>query len=322
MRLGRGPCVPGRTVRAPLFLLLLAHGVFQASPSWQERQVWPRSSLDYDLLHNNMTFSVKSPEQEDSSGPNPQTHLQSFVMFGPQAPRGVNVTLGPFSAWQPLPPHLHLRGLPQTLLQSGSHLNWILQSFLAQDYVSVTRPKVQVLFRVVGRDWARPPAAEKLPCVVLRAFHGAQNIRATCQLKGSLGMCLAQVALPGIWFGDVDAMTGLAKPTVGLYYTLKGGSCDVETLTANDVQSAQHDLQWVGSIHLQAERAPELQEVLLDGNVAIYLPRYPVKHGKVFLVPVVLLRNSTAERFTLRYRKNCCCARAFYSASSDQAASL
>uniref|UniRef100_A0A8C4QE18 Uncharacterized protein n=1 Tax=Eptatretus burgeri TaxID=7764 RepID=A0A8C4QE18_EPTBU len=303
MRLGRGPCVPGRTVQAPLLLMiLLIHGVFQASPSWHARQMRLQSSFDYDLLRNNMAFSVKNPELEDALGLNRQTHLQSFVMFGPQAPRGVNVTLGPFSAWQPLPPQLHLRGLPQTLLQSDSGLNWILQSFLAQDYASLTRPKVQVLFRVVGRDWAHPPAAEKLPCVVLHAFHGAQNMQGTCQLKGSLGMCLAEVGLPGIWFGDFDGMTGLAKPTVGLYYTLKAGSCDIETLTAtaNDVHSTQHDLQWVGSINLQPEQLPELQEVLLDSNVAIYLPRNPVMHGNVFLVPVVLLRNSTAERFTLR----------------------
>ncbi|EPY81004.1 transmembrane protein 132B-like isoform 1 [Camelus ferus] len=70
----------------------------------------------------------------------------------------------------------------------------------------------------------------------------------------------------------------------------------------NDIDESGPPLQRIGSVFLyQTHSRPALRELRLDDNVAIqYVPK-TVRQGEVLTFPVSISRNSTEDRFTLRY---------------------
>ena len=203
-------------------------------------------------------------------------------------------------------------------------LNWKLKAHILRDKVSLSRPRVQVLFHVVGRDWDDAGPAQRLPCLRVFAFRETREVRGSCRLQGALGLCVAQLELPAGWFGPPTVVAGRKKSPeppegspVELYYALQPGDergdCaggDIRKGNAirpgkDGLEESTSHLQRIGAVGLyRAQDSTQLSELHLDGNVAVWLPSRPAKQGDVVTAYVTVASNSTVDFFILRDRKS------------------
>ncbi|XP_075917669.1 transmembrane protein 132D-like isoform X1 [Petromyzon marinus] len=275
--------------------------------------------LQYNVLNTETFFFLKNLKKDVVKyNSSMQTQSQHLLIFGDtKAEPIVNVSYGPFSAWKTL--HEDQLG-PKTVFPSTSatkRVNWHVQALVAEEYIYSNNAKVQVLFYISRKEWDNQAETDTLPCVRLYAFHETQEVRTSCQLKGDLGMCLAEVVLPSIWFepllyaDDLKQEDRLSNSTtVELYYNLQpvgGGDCSPNvhqkmTIIRPFKTVSKKNLSPVGTVYLQhAPEAPKLHEINLDENVVIYLPTKPLRPEEVIDVPVKLMENSAVQHFTLRF---------------------
>ncbi|XP_012586244.1 PREDICTED: transmembrane protein 132C [Condylura cristata] len=199
-------------------------------------------------------------------------------------------------------------------------LNWRLRAHILRDKVYLSRPRVQVLFHLVGRDWAERGPGEALPCLRLFAFRETREVRAGCRLQGALGLCVAELELLAAWFSPPTVVAGRRKvgiPAEGspveLYYSLQPGDtrgdCGAGGVRKGNairpgkdgLEDAMGQLQRIGAVGLfQGQDSALLRELHLDSNVAIRLPSTPVKQGDVVTAYVTIASNSTVDLFILR----------------------
>nr|XP_019604266.1 PREDICTED: transmembrane protein 132C [Rhinolophus sinicus] len=199
--------------------------------------------------------------------------------------------------------------------------NWKLKAHILRDRVYPGRPTVQVLFHVVGRDWAERSPGEQLPCLRVFAFRETREVRGGCRLRGDLGLCVAQLQLLSSWFSAPAVLAGRKRPAepaegsaVELYYAVHAGDergdCaggDVRKGNAirpgkDGLEDTTSHLQRIGSVGLYRaqDSAAQLRELRLDGNVAVWLPSRPVKQGEVVTAYVTVASSSTVDFFILR----------------------
>ncbi|XP_078713859.1 transmembrane protein 132D-like isoform X2 [Lampetra fluviatilis] len=276
--------------------------------------------LQYNVLNTETFFFLKNLKKDVVKyNSSMQTQSQHLLIFGnTKAEPIVNVSYGPFSAWKTL--HEDQLG-PKTVFPSTSatkRVNWHVQALVAEEYIYSNNAKVQVLFYISRKEWDNQAETDALPCVRLYAFHETQEVRTSCQLKGDLGMCLAEVVLPSIWFEPLLYTDNLKQEdrlsnstTVELYYNLQpvgGGDCSPNvhqkmTIIRPFKTVSKKNLSPVGTVYLQhAPEAPKLHEINLDENVVIYLPTKPLRPEEVIDVPVKLMENSAVQHFTLRFK--------------------
>jgi transmembrane protein 132 len=199
-------------------------------------------------------------------------------------------------------------------------INWKLKAYILRDKIYLSRPKVQVLFYIVGRDWDDHRTPEKLPCLRVFAFRETREVRGSCQLSGPLGLCVAELELMSTWFSGPSVVAGRRRPTeqhdgnrVELYYTVQPGDvrgdCAKEDWRKgsgvrtghNDIDESGPPLHRIGSVFLyQSPGSPVLRELRLDSNVAVHYVPKTARRGDVLTFPVTISRNSTEDRFTLR----------------------
>ncbi|EMP27549.1 hypothetical protein UY3_15365 [Chelonia mydas] len=198
--------------------------------------------------------------------------------------------------------------------------NWKLKAYILSDKIYLSKPKVQILFYIVGRDWDDYSTTERLPCLRVFAFRETREVRGSCRLKGDLGLCVAELELLPSWFNPPTVVAGRKKATdqsegspVELYYTIQPGDetgeCSKEDvrksngirLGGNDIDESVPPLQRIGSVFLyQTYGGPSLSEMRLDNNIAIqYIPK-TVKQGDILTFLVSINKNSTEDQFTLR----------------------
>ncbi|XP_061417203.1 LOW QUALITY PROTEIN: transmembrane protein 132C-like [Lethenteron reissneri] len=306
-------------IHLPVLLLLLLNGLLEAAKvSSDSSRTSTNSVFNYELLNAETSFFLKQTNEDVEIDPTTlQVHVQPFFVFSTSMQPIFNVTYGPFSTWKPVPMSMQgLRNPSQQQSLSDLNTNWKLKSFLTENIIFSNRPIIQVLFCLLGRDWDKNSASEKMPCVDLHVFFGAQELRTSCQLKGKLGMCLGEIDLPSSWFLPDDMTSNGDSPEslpVDLYYALRSpeesGNCapaGSQGLTYVHVlgkEETRTDLQWVGSVQLlQTPKSPPRHEVRLDDNVVIYLPARSIRHGEIIRIPVGLLKNSSVEHFALRVK--------------------
>ncbi|XP_032803105.1 transmembrane protein 132C [Petromyzon marinus] len=259
----------------------------------------------YELLHTETSYLLKRVNQEIATNANLTSHSQPFVILKANRPPIMNVSFGPFSASKPVTIDL-LRTRNSFQPDSiGPRSSWQLQPFLTEEIMFSDRPKAQVMFYITGRDWLDPDSMRDLPCIRLHVFQDAQEVRSSCQLSGTLAMCLAEVVLPSRWFWPPSPLLTYAE--VELYCAMQwGGECEkednkeVHAWKAQELSVLLQNLRWVGKLVLY--RAPDLpptREVKLDNDVAILLPMRPLRPENVISIPICLLPNSTVDRFTI-----------------------
>ncbi|XP_006894743.1 PREDICTED: transmembrane protein 132D [Elephantulus edwardii] len=275
--------------------------------------------VTYHIQHADVAFFLKEADQDIMRNSSLQSRVESFLIYKSKRLPLLNASYGPFSIQQVV---------PQDLLQPSSpfgpagqfSLHWKLKATVLQDRVPLSRPRVQVLFHVVGRDWDDHSTAEQLPCLRVFAFRETREVRASCRPRGALGLCVAELELPPAWFSTPAVVAGRKKTAerpegtpVELYYTVqpgdghgdcaKGGSrtSGGQRTGHSDMDEAGPPLQRIGSVFLyQTQSPPALRELRLDHNVAVhYLPR-TARQGDLLTFPISVSTNITEDHFTLR----------------------
>ncbi|XP_021554332.1 transmembrane protein 132D [Neomonachus schauinslandi] len=275
--------------------------------------------VTYHINNADVSFFLKEANQDIMRNSSLQSRVESFLIYKSKRLPVLNASYGPFSIEQVVPQDLLLPSSPFGFTNKFS-LNWKLKAHILRDKVYLSRPKVQVLFHVLGRDWAAQSPGERLPCLRVFAFRETREVRAGCRLQGALGLCVAELDLLAAWFGPPSVVAGRKKAPgppegspVELYYSVQPGDArgdcaagDVRKGNAirpgkDGLDEAVPHLQRIGSVFLyQTGSRPALSELRLDSNVAILYSARTARQGDVLTFPVAVSRNCSADRFTLR----------------------
>lgn len=275
----------------------------------------PYLPVTYRVHHADVSFFLREADQDVARNSSLQSRVESFFTYRARRPPILNASFGPFTVEKVVP--LDLMLISNFLGPTSEFgLNWRLQAHILRDQVYRSRPTVQVLFHIVGRDWAEHRPGERLPCLRVFAFRETREVRGGCRLQGALGLCVAALELPSSWFGPPTVLAGRRRPAdpaegsaVELYYAVHAaderGDCARERPGARpglgDADEAAPPLHRIGSVFLHQTRGPPaLRELRLDRHVAVrYLPE-PARQGDVRTFPVFVSRNCTERQFTLR----------------------
>lgn len=273
----------------------------------------------YQVLNAELTFFLKEANQELMRNSSLQSRVQSFFTYKTKEAPLVNASYGPFSVANAVPQDLLLTS---NLFGSTNKFafNWKLKTYIMSEKVFLSRPKVQILFYIVGRDWDDYSTTEQLPCVRVFAFRDTREVRGSCRLTGHLGLCVADLEFQSTWFNPSTVATGhkkVADPSEGsfveLYYTVQPGDekgeCTTEDVRkGNAIRPGKEGsgesvfpLQRIGSIRLyRSTESSQMTELRLDSNVVIWLPSKPTKQGGVVSAFVTITSNITVDQFILR----------------------
>ncbi|XP_077378513.1 transmembrane protein 132C isoform X2 [Festucalex cinctus] len=155
------------------------------------------------------------------------------------------------------------------------------------------------------------------------AFHETQEVHATCQLKGELGLCVAQLEPLAGWFSPPSVVPGRQKnpdasegTPVELYYILQsaeGGECHSEEAKKENVLRSSQEglfasqtstpLRRIGGVRLYQNPVPlQLAEHRLDRNFMVLVPAAPVSQRETVSAYVTVSAYSSVETFTLRVK--------------------
>ncbi|NXH03630.1 T132D protein, partial [Loxia leucoptera] len=271
-------------------------------------------------IHNaDVSFFLKEANQDIMRNSSLQSRVESFLIYKSKSPPVLNASYGPFSIEQPVPQDLMLSSNPFGSANKFTY-NWKLQAYIMSTKIYLSKPRVQVLFYIVGRDWDEYSPAERLPCLRVFAFRETREVRGSCRLRGDLGLCVAQLELLPSWFNPPTVVAGRKKQLersegspVELYYSIQAGDergeCAKEDVRkSNGIRSGRNDidesgppLQRIGSVFLyQTRAAPSLTAMRLDNNIVIQYAPKTVKQGDVLTFLVSVAKNSTEDQFTLR----------------------
>ncbi|KAM6423513.1 transmembrane protein 132D-like isoform 2-T2 [Liasis olivaceus] len=278
--------------------------------------------VSYHIHNADISFFLKEANQDIMRNSSLQSRVESFLVYKAKRPPILNATFGPFSIEQAVPQDLLSSSNPFRSTAPRISFNWKLKAYILNHKVYPSRPKVQVLFYIIGRDWDDYSISEQLPCLRVFAFRETREVRASCRLAGTLGFCMAELDLLPSWFNPPTVVAGRKKflnqsegSQVELYYAIqpgdeKGGCMKEDLRKNNGIRPARNDvdesgppLQRIGSVFLyQARGSPPLSELWLDNNVVIqYIPK-TLKQGEVLTFVVSVAKNSTEDQFTLRVK--------------------
>nr|XP_060641585.1 transmembrane protein 132D [Anolis sagrei ordinatus] len=276
--------------------------------------------VSYHIHNADVSFFLKEANQDIMRNSSLQSRVESFLIYKSKRPPVVKATYGPFSIEQVVPQDLLSPSNSFGSTAPKFSFNWKLKAYIMNNKIYPSRPKVQILFYIVGRDWDDYSVTEKLPCLRVFAFRETREVRGSCRLKGALGLCVAELGLLPSWFNPPTVVTGRKKlpnqsegSPVELYYAIQQGDekgdCAKEDPKKdngirpgrNEIDESGPPLQRIGSVFLyQSRGSPSLSEMRLDSNIAIqYIPK-TVKQGDVLTFVVSIAPNATVDQFTLR----------------------
>ncbi|CAK6439937.1 unnamed protein product [Pipistrellus nathusii] len=270
-------------------------------------------------------FLLRQAHQDEMRNASLRARAEAFLVLRARRPPTLRARYGPFSARRPVPRDLLQPGRPGP---PGPPLGWRLRAHVLRDQLDPGRPVAQVLFQVLGRDWAEPEPSdpEPLPCLRAFAFLETREVRAGCRPRGALALCVAELRLPPGWFGVPAAVPGRRRPAgpeggspVELYYTVHaagagpGGRGDcvraepgaraggAGRVDVDEADEAGPPLRRIGRVFLlPAPRRPPLRALRLDDHVVVHYPPRSARPGEVLTFPVSVSANCTQDRFTLR----------------------
>ncbi|KAF3696045.1 Transmembrane protein 132C Precursor [Channa argus] len=278
--------------------------------------------VNYQLLSADLAFFLKEANQDFMRNSSLMARTEPFFIYQARRLPSVNASYGPLSVEQPVP--LELLQSPGMFPASPLFtFNWKVQTFIMNTRIHLAKPKVQVLFYVVGRDWDDYSAIDKLPCVHMFAFHETQEVRGSCQLKGELGLCVAELEPLANWFSPPSVVPGRQRnievsegTPVELYYMLQSteaGEChSEEARKENFIRSSQEGLfgsytstplRRIGGVKLyQNPASPPLAEHRLDNNFMVMVPAIPMRQRETVSAFISVSAYSPVEMFTLRVK--------------------
>ncbi|XP_056136112.1 transmembrane protein 132C [Lampris incognitus] len=278
--------------------------------------------VNYRVYNAESAFFLKEANQDFMRNSSLLSRTEPFFIYQARSLPSINASYGPMSVEQPVP--LELLQSPGTFPASSMFtFNWKIQTFIINNRIHLAKPKVQVLFYVAGRDWDDYSAIDKLPCVRMFAFHETQEVRGTCQLKGELGLCVAELEPLASWFSPPSVVPGRQRApdvsegtAVELYYMLQStetGECHLDEVKKdNFIRSSQEGLfgsytstplRRIGSVRLYQKPAPPpLAEHRLDNNFMVMVPATPMRQRDTVSAFITVSAYSPVEMFTLRVK--------------------
>ncbi|XP_043924275.1 transmembrane protein 132D-like [Protopterus annectens] len=272
-------------------------------------------------IHNaEMSFFLKEANQDIMRNSSLQSRVEAFFIHKAKNPPILNATYGPFSSEQVIP--LELLQTSNVFSSTNKYtLNWKLKAYIVEDKIYFDRPKVQIFFYIVGRDWDDYSTIAWLPCVKVFAFRETQEVRSSCKLHGELGMCISELELLIDWFSPPAVVPGRKKSEdnsegspVELYYMIQSGGekgeCSTEERRkGNAIRPGKEDedvlipLQRIGSVYLYQNHANlPLTELRLDDNIKVHYSSRSMKPGAVVTFHVLIAKNAAHHQFTLRIK--------------------
>ncbi|KAE8292428.1 Transmembrane protein 132C Precursor [Larimichthys crocea] len=276
--------------------------------------------VNYQVLNADLAFFLKEANQDFMRNSSLMSRTEPFFIYQARSLPSVNASYGPLSLEQPVP--LELLQTPGTFPASSVFtFNWKVQTFIMNTRIHLAKPRVQVLFYIAGRDWDDYSAIDKLPCVHMFAFHETQEVRGTCQLKGELGLCVAELEPLASWFSPPSVVPGRQRnlevsegTPVELYYMLQSteaGECHSEEARKDSfIRSSQEGLfgsytstplKRIGGVRLyQNPTPPPLAEHRLDNNFMVMVPATPMRQRETISAFITVSAFSPVEMFTLR----------------------
>ncbi|XP_068615819.1 transmembrane protein 132C-like, partial [Brachionichthys hirsutus] len=278
--------------------------------------------VDYQVLNADSAFFLKEADQDFMRNSSLTSRTEPFFIYRARSLPSVSASYGPLSLEQPVPLEL-LQGAGTFPASSVFTFNWKVQTFVMNARIHRATPRVQVLFFVAGRDWDDYGAVDELPCVHLFAFRETQEVRGSCQLKGELALCVAELEPLASWFGPPSVVPGRQRSPEGsegtpveLYYTLQstelGGCRSEEARKDRPIRSsrggmfgpdAATPLRRIGGVRLHRDPAPPpLAEHRLDPNFLVMVPSVPVSQRESVSAFISASAHSPVEMFTLRVK--------------------
>ncbi|XP_053327786.1 transmembrane protein 132D [Spea bombifrons] len=272
----------------------------------------------YTIHQSDVSFLLKEANQDIMRNSSLQTRVESFLIYKAKKQPVMNASYGPFFVEQTVPQDLLL--IPNHFQSADKFtFNWKIKSYIIEEKIYPTKPKVQILFYIVGRDWDDYTTTERLPCIKVFAFRETREVKGTCKLSGDLGLCVAELELLSGWFDPPTVVVGHKKMSdqpegspVELYYSVhqigEKGECVKEEdkgksgtrAAQNYIDDAGPPLQRIGSVYLYQNKSNYSTEVQLDGHVMIRSHYQNVKKGDTLTFFVSLSRNATQTKFKLR----------------------
>uniref|UniRef100_A0A3Q2Z1T2 Transmembrane protein 132C n=1 Tax=Hippocampus comes TaxID=109280 RepID=A0A3Q2Z1T2_HIPCM len=285
--------------------------------------------VSYRILNAESAFFLQEANQDLMRNSSLQARTESFFIHQARQMPFVNASYGPLSVQKPIPLDM-LQTQPgpfslSTLSTAPTSpsltplftFNWKVHTYIINERIHPSWPKVQVLFYIAGRDWDDYSAIRKLPCIRMFAFHETQEVRGTCRLKGELGICVAELEPLASWFSPPTVRPGRQRmpeqaqgTPVELYYTVQSGNagdCNAEdSRKGSAVRTEQHGprgysvghtpMQRIGSVRL----FQPLSELKLDSNFLVMVPSKPIRQREGVSAFLALSTLSSVHIFTLR----------------------
>ncbi|XP_077594053.1 transmembrane protein 132C-like [Stigmatopora nigra] len=289
--------------------------------------------VSYRILNAESAFFLQEANQDLMRNSSLQARTESFFIHQARQMPFVNASYGPLSVQQPVPLEmLQTQPGPFDMPASSSGptsaslsplftFNWKVHTYIINERVHPSWPKVQVLFYIAGRDWDDYSAIQKLPCIRMFAFHETQEVRGTCRLKGELGICVAELEPLASWFSPPTVRPGRQKVSeqaqgtpVELYYivqTTNTEECNAEdSRRGSSIRTEQYGPRGYSAGHVPMQRIGSvrlfqpLSELKLDGNFLVMTPSKPIRQRETLSAFLALSTLSSVQIFTLRVKLN------------------
>lgn len=245
-----------------------------------------------------------------------QSYTQPFVILRASRQPAVRASYGTLSTEQLVPRNL-IQSVQLFNAPEDFTFNWKIHAFTLTPQVFSSKPKVQVLFYIAGRDWGRGEGlVDELPCVIVYAFWQTQEVRGSCALGGERGTCIAKlIPAPG-WFAP--GMEGISREKQGqsagnpmeLYYQVHpkiNEKCI--TVDGHWGGSQQHSeyipvtpIQRIGRVHLlQVPKGmTRLSRLKLGNAIVIRTSSKPLKKTDIATFYILMATSAQLPNFTLR----------------------
>uniref|UniRef100_A0A8C4YQC4 Transmembrane protein 132C n=1 Tax=Gopherus evgoodei TaxID=1825980 RepID=A0A8C4YQC4_9SAUR len=141
----------------------------------------------YRIFSAETSFFLKEASQDFMRNSSLQSRVESFFPYKAKRPPVLNASYGPFSVEQAVP---HDLLLTSNFFGSTSKFtfNWRLKAYIMRDKIYLSKPKVQILFYIVGRDWDDYSTTERLPCLRVFAFRETRETMSHLQRIGSVSL--------------------------------------------------------------------------------------------------------------------------------------
>ncbi|XP_061603755.1 transmembrane protein 132C isoform X2 [Phyllopteryx taeniolatus] len=289
--------------------------------------------VSYRILNAESAFFLQETNQDLMRNSSLQARTESFFIHQARQMPFVNASYGPLSVQQPVPlemlqtqpgpfntPTFTLSSVPTSPpLSPLFTFNWKVHTYIINERIHPSWPKVQVLFYIAGRDWDDYSAIQKLPCIRMFAFHETQEVQGTCRLKGELGICVAELAPLASWFSPPSVRPGRQRVSeqaqgtpVELYYivqTTNTGHCNAEdSRKGNTIRTEQHGPRGYSAGHTPMQRIGSVRlfqpllELKLDSNFLVMVPSKPIRQRETVSAFLALSMLSSVQIFTLRVK--------------------